>query len=199
MKKLRLALLSLLFCGSSAFAYTTTEAPNVSQHTNAGLSTLTDVFATFDGSPSLPSISPLPAAASDVTLLIIASGDTDGDFSTANTFGVFAESLSGTKLGTVALTNVCYGFPGTPCTHGEQFSVNIPMALFNSFLGDNLFTVYFTNSESSGGSDWMWLGSATLDYTPVPVPAALPLFLSGLLVLTRGAFCRRREDLAAAA
>lgn len=198
MKKLRLALLSLMVCGSSAFAYTTTESPNIAQHTNAGPSTLTNIFVDFDGNPSIPSMTPLPAAASDVTLTIIGSGDTDGNFATSNPFGVFAESLGGTMLGTVDLTNVCYGGTAT-CTNGEDFSVTIPMALFNAFLGDNVFTVYFTNSESSGVGDWMWLGQAELTYTPVPVPAALPLFLSGLLVLTRGLFRKKQGERAAAA
>ncbi len=183
MKKLRFALLSLMLCSSGAFAYTqtTTLGPfGVSQSGSA-----IDIPLSFTGVG--------PALVSDpVTLTITATGDADGNFSTEDPFRIFAETLSGTPVGTVGLDNV------TPFTVANTTSViTIPAAVFNTFVGDGVVTFHFTN-PAGGDSAWMWLEKGTLEYTPVPVPAALPLFLSGLLVLARGFFRRKSEDAAAA-
>lgn len=182
MKKLRLALLALMLSSSSAFAYTQTTTLGPFGVSQAG--TAIDIPLGFTG---------VGLAVDPVTLTITATGDADGNFATEDPFRVFAETLGGTLVGTVGLDNV------SPFTVANTTSViTIPAAVFNTFVGDGVVTFHFTN-PAGGGSAWMWLEKGTLEYTPVPVPAALPLFLSGLLVLARGFFRRKAEDVAAAA
>ncbi|MGF1642069.1 MAG: hypothetical protein ACFCUJ_00385 [Thiotrichales bacterium] len=75
-------------------------------------------------------------------------------------------------------------------------AIPLPQALLAGFIADGSVTFHFTSPSSNPvGSDYLFINTATLSYTPVPLPAALPLFLGGLLVLARTAFRRSEPDI----
>lgn len=191
MKKLKWALVSLAFLSSSASAITINGTFSGFPNPNSGAGL--DAIWTFTG---------VTPAASPVVFTFRGTGDADGDPVTFDPFRLYGTSITvdnSNLIGTVGLDDP------VDATHPQnaQFlsdasmgiytlltrTISIPASIFNSFIAGSTITFHLTNPEAQNPSnDWFWFSASeqTLSYTPVPVPAALPLFLSGFLVLARG-------------
>ncbi len=201
MKKLRLALLPLLFCASSAFAFTQTDdiAQGAADGREAGRpenqvsNLINQMNLLFTGTP---------VPASNGTLQFWATGDRDNHNQTADTFYLFggAPSLASSTFVTSFLLD---NYWGNGHDTYNNTSIPIPQATLASLISGGDIRFWLTNSAngvtpSANNGEWLWLSEATLSYTPVPLPAALPLFIGGLLVLARTAFRRKPVDEGAA-
>ncbi len=191
MKKFKWAMLALAFFTSSASAITINGTFSGAPNPNSG-----------PGLDAIWSFTGVAPADSSVSFTFRGTGNADGNVATLDPFRLYGGTITvddSTLIGTVGLDDPVDGSHPQNAQFLSDASmgiytlltrnITIPKDIFNSFITGGTVTFHLTNPAMQDPSnDWFWFSSSeqTLSYTPVPVPAAFPLFLSGLLVLARG-------------
>ncbi len=146
---------------------------------NATTLDLVDIALSGSGSTSTVGFTGLQdaLAGTNVVFSLDARGDLDA------VLEVIISTSNGTALGNL------FDFAYTP--NNETIvtdSVTFTSDIFNTLLaGGTSLNILLTAGPTTS---WADLSAASLDFTPVPIPAALPLLASGLFAM--GAFRRRR-------
>ena len=108
--------------------------------------------------------------------------------------GAFLDNNPGNDL----FDNLGFADVGTQYQSVSTASVVIPLAILTSIISDGLFTITYTlgsSVDNLSNSPEEFL-TASMGVAPVPVPAALPLFGTGIAAMGLMGWWRRRRSAA---